>query len=112
MSRGLTIAVLKSGGTRPEANEVLTVLAIAWRRTSGISYSSFVGMGSRSHDLETVPCKNSLKRRRHSLCLRKVKSKRWPCGWHHWTVSSAHQGQCMSKILTTLSDSLREAEYF
>ena len=57
MSRGLTIAVLKSGGTRPEANEVLMVLAIAWRRISGISYSNFVGMGSRSHDLGTVLCK-------------------------------------------------------
>ena len=51
MSRGLTIAVLKSGGTKPEANEVLMILVIVRRRTSRFSYSNSVGMGSRSHDL-------------------------------------------------------------
>ena len=54
MSRGLTIAVLKSGGTKPEANEVLMMLVIVGRRISRFSYSSSVGMGSRSHDLGTV----------------------------------------------------------
>ena len=54
MSRGLTIAVLKTGCTRPEANEVLMMLGIVGRRTSRFSYSRFVGMGSRSHDLGTV----------------------------------------------------------
>ena len=53
MSRGLTIAVLKSGGTKPEANEVL-MLVIVGRRTSRFSYSNSVGVGSRSHDLGTV----------------------------------------------------------
>ena len=52
--RGLTIAVLKSGGTKPEANEVLMMLVIVGRRTSRFSYSNAVGMGSRSHDLGTV----------------------------------------------------------
>ena len=54
MSRGLTITVLKSGGTKPEANEVLMMLVIVGRRTSRFSYSNSVGMGSRSHDLGTV----------------------------------------------------------
>ena len=54
MSRGLTIAGLKSGGTRPEASEVLMILVIVGRRTSRFSYSNFVEMGSRSHDLGTV----------------------------------------------------------
>ena len=53
LSRGLTIAVLKSGGTGSEAGEVLMMLVIVGR-TSSFSYSSFVGMGSRSHDLGTV----------------------------------------------------------
>ena len=53
MSRGLTITVLKSGGTKPEANEVL-MMVIVGRRTSRFSYSNSVGMGSRSHDLGTV----------------------------------------------------------
>ena len=48
---GVTIAVLKSGGTRPEVSEVLMMLVIVGRRTSRFSHSSFVGMGSRSHDL-------------------------------------------------------------
>ena len=52
--QGLTIAVLKSGGTRPEANEVWMMLVIVRRRTSKFSYSNSVGMGSRSHDLGTV----------------------------------------------------------
>ena len=52
--RGLTIAVLKSGGTKPEANEVLMMLVIVGRRTSRFLYSNSVGMGSRSHDLRTV----------------------------------------------------------
>ena len=51
MSRGLTIAVLKSGGTKPEANEVLMMLVIVGRRTSRFLYSSSVGMGSGLHDL-------------------------------------------------------------
>ena len=50
LSRGLTIAVLKSGGTTPEANEVLMMLVGG--TTSRFSYSNFVGMGSRSRDLE------------------------------------------------------------
>ena len=54
LSRGLTIAVLKSGGTKPEASEVLMMLVIAGRRTSRFSYSNSVGMGSRSHDLGPV----------------------------------------------------------
>ena len=54
MSRGLTIAVLTSGGTKPEANEVLMMLVIVGRRTSRFLYSNSVGMGSRSHDLRTV----------------------------------------------------------
>ena len=45
LSRGLTIAVLKSGGTRPEASEVLMILVIVERRTSRFSYSSFCGNG-------------------------------------------------------------------
>ena len=54
LSRGLTIAVLKSGGgTGSEAGEVLMMLVIVGR-TSRFSYSSFVGMESRSHDLGTV----------------------------------------------------------
>ena len=53
MSRGLTIAVLKSGGTKPEANEVL-LMSVIVGRTSRFSYNSFVGMGTRSHDLGTV----------------------------------------------------------
>ena len=53
MSRGLTIAVLKSGGTKPEANEVL-LMSVIVGRTSRFSYSSSVGMGSRSHDMGTV----------------------------------------------------------
>ena len=52
LSNILTI-VLKSGGTKPEANEVLMMLVIG-RRTSWFSYSSSVGMESRSHDLGTV----------------------------------------------------------
>ena len=51
---GWTIAVFKSGGTTPEAREVLMILLIVKRRTSRFSYSSFVGMGSRSHELGTV----------------------------------------------------------
>ena len=43
MSRGLTIAVLKSGGTKPEANEVLMMLVIVGRRTSRFWYSNSVG---------------------------------------------------------------------
>ena len=54
MSRGLTIAVLKSGGTKPEANEVLMMLVIVGRRTSRFSNSNSVEKGSRSHDLGTV----------------------------------------------------------
>ena len=50
----MVIAVLKSGGTRPEASKVLMMLVIVGRRTPRFSYSSFVGMGSRSHDLGTV----------------------------------------------------------
>ena len=42
MSRGLTIAVLKSGGTKPEASEVLMMLVIVGRRTSRFSYSNFL----------------------------------------------------------------------
>ena len=53
-SRGLTIAVFKSGDTTPEAKEVLMMLVIVRRRTSRFSYGSFVGMGSRSHDSEAV----------------------------------------------------------
>ena len=53
LSRGLTIAVLKSGGTKPEAIEVLMMLVIVGR-TSRFSYRNSVGMGSRSHDLGTV----------------------------------------------------------
>ena len=53
-SRGLTIAVFKSGDTIPEAREVLMVLVIVGRRISRFSYSSFVGMGSRLHDLGSV----------------------------------------------------------
>jgi len=53
LSRGLTITVLKSGGTKPEANEVL-MMVIVGRRKSRFSYSNSVGMGSRSHDLGTV----------------------------------------------------------
>ena len=41
---GWTIAVFKSGGTTPEAREVLIMLAIVGRITSRFSYSSFVGM--------------------------------------------------------------------
>ena len=51
MSRGLTIAVLKSGGTKPEAYEVLMMLVIVGRRTSRFSYCNAVGMGSGLHDL-------------------------------------------------------------
>ena len=50
MSRRLTKAVLKPGGTKPEANEVLMMLLIVGRRTSRFSYSNSVGMGSRLHD--------------------------------------------------------------
>ena len=46
LSRGLTIAVLKSGGTKPEAIEVLMMLVIGGRRTSRFSYSKSAGMGS------------------------------------------------------------------
>ena len=53
LSRGLTIAVLKSGGTGSEASEVLMMLVIVGR-TSWFSCSSFVGMGTRSHDLGAV----------------------------------------------------------
>ena len=53
-SRSLTIAVFKSGGTTPEAREVLMMLVIVERRTSRFSHSSFVRMGSRSHDLGVV----------------------------------------------------------
>ena len=53
MSRGLTIAVLKSGGTKPEANEVL-LMSVIVGRTSRFSYSNSIGMESRSHDLGTV----------------------------------------------------------
>ena len=53
MSRGLTIG-LKSGGTRPEASEVLMMLVIVGRRPSRFSYNNFVGMGSRLHDLGVV----------------------------------------------------------
>ena len=54
LSRDLTTAVLNSGGTKPEANEMLMMLVIIARRTSTFSYSNSVGMGSRSHDLGTV----------------------------------------------------------
>ena len=54
MSRDLTIAVLKSGGKKTEASEVLMMFVIVRRRTSRFSYSNSVGMGSRSHDLGTV----------------------------------------------------------
>ena len=47
LSMGLVIAVLKSGGTGPEAREVLMMLVIVGRRTPRFSYSNFVGMGSR-----------------------------------------------------------------
>ena len=50
----MTIAVFKSGDTKPEANEVLMMLVIVGRRTSRFSYSNAVGTGSRSHDLGTV----------------------------------------------------------
>ena len=53
-SWGLTISVLKSGGKKTEANEMLMMLVIVGRRKSRFSYSSSVGMGSRSHDLGTV----------------------------------------------------------
>ena len=43
----------KSGGTGSEAGEVLMILVIVGR-TSRFSYSSFVGMGTRSHDLGAV----------------------------------------------------------
>ena len=49
-SSGLKIAVFKSGGTTPEARDVLMMLRVVGRRTSRFSYGSFVGMGSRSHD--------------------------------------------------------------
>ena len=52
-SRGLTIAPLKSGGTGSEAGEVLMMLVIVGR-TAWFSCSSFVGMGTRSHDLGAV----------------------------------------------------------
>ena len=42
LSRGLTIAVSKSGGTKPEANEVLVIVG---RRTPRFSYINSVGMG-------------------------------------------------------------------
>ena len=45
LSRGLTIAGLKSGGTTPEAREVLMMWVIV-ERTSRFSYSSFAGIGS------------------------------------------------------------------
>ena len=54
MSRGLTIAGLKSGGTRAEASEVLMMLVIVGRGPLRFSYSNFVEMGSRSHDLGVV----------------------------------------------------------
>ena len=54
LSRDLTIAPLRSGGTGPEASEVMMMLVIVGRRTPRFSYSSFVGMESRSHDLGTV----------------------------------------------------------
>ena len=53
-SKGLMIAVFKSGGTTQEAREVSMVLAIVRTRTSRFSYSSFEGMGSRSHELGAV----------------------------------------------------------
>ena len=48
------IAVFKSGDTTPEAKEMLMMLVIVGRRMSRFSYSSFVEMGSRSHDLGAV----------------------------------------------------------
>ena len=53
LSRGLTIAVLKSDGTRLEGSKVM-MSAVVGRRASRFSYSNSVGMGSRSHDLGTV----------------------------------------------------------
>ena len=53
-SRGLTLAVFKSGDTTPEARKVLMMLVIVGRRTSRFSYSSFAGIGSRSHNLGVV----------------------------------------------------------
>ena len=52
-NRGLTIAVLKSGGTGSEAGEVLMML-VTVARISWFSCSSFVGMGTRSHNLGAV----------------------------------------------------------
>ena len=54
LSRGLMIAVFKSGDATPAAREVLMMLVIVERRTSRFSHSSFVRMGSRSHDLGVV----------------------------------------------------------
>ena len=54
LNRCLTIAVLKSGGTKREASEVMMMLVIVGRRTPRFSCSRFVGMESRSHDLGTV----------------------------------------------------------
>ena len=53
-SRGFTIAVFKSDDKTPEARKVLMMLVIVGRRTSRFSNSSFVGTGSRSHDMGVV----------------------------------------------------------
>ena len=50
ISRGLKTAVFKSDCTTPEAREVLMMFVIVGRRTSRVSYSGLVGMGSRSLD--------------------------------------------------------------
>ena len=53
-SRGLTIAIFKSGDTTPEAREVFMMLMIVERRMSRLSHSNFVGLASRSHNLGVV----------------------------------------------------------
>ena len=53
-SRGLTIAVFKSGDTTPEAREVFMMLVIVERRMSRLSHSNFVGLASRSYNLGVV----------------------------------------------------------
>ena len=42
----MTITILKSGGTKLEASEVLMLVTVG-RRTSRFSYSNFMGMGFR-----------------------------------------------------------------
>lgn len=64
MSRGLTVTVLKPGGTRPE---VLMVLVIVGMRTLRFLCSYFVEMGLRSYDLETVFWRIS-----ETNCFRKI----------------------------------------